>query len=656
MPVYTPLPLYQAYIAKSRYARFRDDLNRREHFPETVERYLTFMQEHLLEKHNHTIPNLDELREYMLNLDIVPSMRAYLTAGEAAKRDNTCIFNCAYTPINSFGAFAETVFVLSCGTGMGFSVERAEVEQLPEIPDTLDTNIHLDGMLFHGKKPSEIYEEFPEYRPLFSVITVEDSKEGWADAVKASFEVLMGGKIPHLDTHKVRPAGSRLRTFGGRASGPGVLVDLIDFISLTVLNARGRKLTPLECHDIMCKIAEVVIVGSSRRSALISLSDLDDPDMRECKSGNWYENFLYRSGANNSAVYNEKPSLGVFMNEWASLYNSFSGERGIFNREAALKQFARHGRRKARGRIGTNPCAEIFLEPKQFCNLTSATARPADSIQTLAKKVRLATQLGTYQSTMTHFPYLSKEWTENTEADRLLGVSFAGIFDCPTLLNARPDQLEYLRDVAVLENKRFAEMLGIPQSKAVTCIKPEGNSAELRGAGSGLHGRWSPYYIRRVRAAVSDPLTAFMIAKGVPFEFEIGKEDKSVVFDFPTKAPEGSVMRDSVNAIQHLELWLKFKRHWCEHNPSVTIYVKEHEWFEVGGWVYEHFDEICGVSFLPFDGGVYKQAPYQEITKEEYDRLMENFPQEIDFDELVEYDDNVEGSQTLACTGGQCEI
>lgn len=629
------LNLYQNFIAKSRYSRYLEDKQRREHFPETVDRYLAFMKAHLKKKFNHDIPNEEELREALLNQDITPSMRTLMTAGAALEHDNICAYNCAYAPVIDFQVIDEALLILMNGTGFGYSVEKKYIDLLPAFPAI----------------------ESKYFQPT---ITVEDSKEGWQHAVRDTFfYALKGYYFLDINTSKVRPKNSRLKTFGGRASGPEPLVELIQFILSTIRKAiatNNGKLTPLMVHEILCKVAQIVIVGGVRRSALLVLCDLDDKEMQQCKHGNWFETKPHLAMANISTAYNSTPSLGTFVQEWGSLISSYSGERGIFNREAARKIITKMGRRELFEDIGTNPCSEIILRPFQFCNLSGAVARPWDDMISLTKKVRLASQLGTYQSTLTYFPNLRKEWQENTEKERLLGVSFTGIFDCPALMNARPDQLEYLRNSVVWCNKDFANQLGIPQSVATTCIKPSGNESQLTDASSGLHGRFSPYYIRRVRASISDPLTSFMIAKGVPFELEIGKEDSSVVLEFPTKAPDKAVFRDDITAIEHLELWLKFQRHWCEHKPSVTIYVKEHEWFDVGKWVFEHFDEISGVSFLPYDGGIYKQAPYEEITEDKYKELMKTFPDHIDFDELIEYDDNVEGTQSLACTSGACEI
>jgi ribonucleoside-diphosphate reductase alpha chain len=472
--------------------------------------------------------------------------------------------------------------------------------------------------------------------------------------------LLYTGEIPKWDLSKVRPAGAPLKTFGGRSSGPGPLDELFKFVVRIFANAKGRKLTSLECHDIMCKIAEVVVVGGVRRSAMISLSNLSDDRMRNAKSGAWWEANVQRALSNNSAVYTEKPEVGMFLEEWLSLYQSKSGERGIFSREASQKVAKKNGRRDSTQEFGTNPCSEIILRPYQFCNLTEVVVRENDTDETLAKKVRIATILGTFQSTLTHFPYLRKIWQKNTEEERLLGVSLTGIYDSKLLNDYKdaklPGRLEKLRQVAIDVNKDLADELGIPVSAAITAVKPSGTVSQLVDAASGIHPRHDPYYFRRVRSDIKDPLTKHLITAGIPHEPDVTKPDSTVVFTFPKKAPEGATMRSDVSAIDHLELWLKYQRHWCEHKPSVTISVKEEEWPTVGAWVWEHFDEMSGVSFLPHDGGTYRQAPYETVTEEQYEELLSKMPTNIDWSQLVEREDNVEGVQTLACVAGGCEI
>jgi ribonucleoside-triphosphate reductase (thioredoxin) len=629
------MDIYQSYIHKSRYARYLDDKGRREHWEETVKRYFDFIQGHLKDKHGYDLSDLrSELEAAVVNLEIMPSMRALMTAGPALERDNTAGYNCSYLPVDDPKAFDEAMFILLCGTGVGFSVERQFISKLPEVPESIydsETNI-----------------------------VVKDSKEGWAKALRQVIALLYSGECPKWDVSRVRPAGARLKTFGGRASGPQPLIDLFNFVAKTFKGAKGRRLNSLECHDIMCKIGEVVVVGGVRRSAMISLSNLSDDRMRHCKSGAWWEANVQRALANNSACYTEKPDVGLFMQEWLSLYESKSGERGIFNREASQKQAAKNGRRDPNHEFGTNPCSEIILRPYQFCNLTEVVVRADDDEESLARKVHLASILGTFQSTLTNFPYLRKIWQKNTEEERLLGVSLTGILDNKMLSNPEnpelPKVLELLREQAVETNRRYAEALGIPQSAAITAIKPSGTVSQLVDSASGIHTRHDPYYIRRVRGDNKDPLTQHLIASGVPNEPDVTKPDSTTVFSFPKKAPEGALVRSDLTAIEHLKLWLIFQRHWCEHKPSITISVMEHEWPAVGAWVYEYFDEISGVSFLPMDGGTYRQAPYETVTKEVYEAAVAAMPSAIDWNAFAEIDDNVEGVQTLACTGGSCEI
>jgi len=632
----TKMTPYQEYIGKSRYSRYLDDKGRREHWPETVNRYFDFMTKHLKEKHNYDIPaNLrTELQTAVTNLEVMPSMRSIMTAGDALERQNIAGYNCSYLPIDDPKAFDEAMYILLCGTGVGFSVEQKYVNKLPEIP----TELFNSG----------------------TVINVKDSKEGWAKALRQVIALLYAGEIPKWDVSAVRPAGTRLKTFGGRASGPEPLVELFKYVVNKFKLAAGRKLTSLEAHDILCKVGEVVVVGGVRRSAMISLSDLSDDRMAHAKAGNWWDGNGQRALANNSAIYEVKPEVGKFMREWSSIYESHSGERGIFNRYASELQAAKSGRRELGKEWGTNPCSEIILRPYQFCNLSSVIVRSDDSVDTLRNKVRMATILGTFQSTMTHFPYLRKVWQTNTEEERLLGVSMTGILD-NTLLNdpdntELPNILEGLKNVAIDTNAEFADSIGIGRSAAITAIKPEGTVSQLTGTASGIHPQHSQYFIRRVRSDNKDPLTDFLKAQGFPAEPCVMKPESTTVFSFPMRVEKGAVLREDLNAIKHLRLWLLFQRHYCEHKPSVTISVNENEWPEVGAWVWNNFDEITGVSFLPMDGGTYRQAPYESMTEFEYHDMVSKMPLGIDWDKFIERTDNVEGAQTLACTAGGCEI
>lgn len=631
------MDVYQQYILKSRYARFIPEVNRREHLGETVRRYVDYMEAHVKEKHNYILDLTlkEELIAAIENMEVMPSMRALMTAGKALERDNTAGYNCSYLPVDDPKAFDECMHILMNGTGVGFSVERQYINKLPEIPE-------------------QLYDSD-------TVIVVKDSKEGWSKSLRMLIALLYSGEIPRWDTTKLRPAGAPLKTFGGRSSGPAPLEDLFRFVVNIFRNAVGRKLTSLECHDIMCKIAEVVVVGGVRRSAMISLSNLSDDRMRNCKTGSWWEANVQRALSNNSAVYTEKPDIGMFMEEWIALYQSKSGERGIFSRDASQRVAKKNGRRDPDHDFGTNPCSEIILRPYQFCNLTEVIVRANDTEQTLLRKVYLATILGTLQSTLTHFPYLRKIWQKNTEEERLLGVSFTGIYDSK-LLNDYKDpklahRLEALREMAVVTNRKFANDIGIPQSASVTAVKPSGTVSQLTDAASGIHPRHDPYYFRRVRSDNKDPITKHLINAGVMHEPDVTKPDSTTVFTFPKKAPEGAKVRGEISALDHLNLWLAYQRHWCEHKPSVTISVKEDEWMAVGAWVYEHFDEVSGISFLPYDGGTYRQAPYETITKQQYEDLLATTPTSIDWNALVEYEDLTEGIQTLACSAaGGCEI
>lgn len=622
---------YQAFIHTSRYARWLDKEQRRESWSETVNRY---MQNVVVPKTRDEVV-VDDIEEAILNLDVMPSMRAVMTAGPALERDNTAGYNCSYLPVDDVKSFDEAMFILLCGTGVGFSVERQYVSKLPDVPENL----------FKSD----------------TTIIVKDSKEGWAKALRQLIALLYSGEIPKWDTSLVRPAGAKLKTFGGRASGPAPLVELFNFVVQKFVGAKGRKLSSIECHDIMCKIGEVVVVGGVRRSAMISLSNLSDDRMRHAKSGNWWENEPQRALANNSVAYTEKPDAISFMREWMALVESGSGERGIFNRQASVKQAAKSGRRDASYEFGTNPCSEIILRPYQFCNLTEVVVRATDTVETLAEKVKVATILGTIQSTYTKFPYLRKIWQNNTEEERLLGVSLTGIMDNPLLTlknNGLDKTLEYLRDVAISTNADWAERLGIEPSAAITCVKPSGTVSQLVDSASGIHARHSHYYIRTVRGDVKDPLTQFMKDQGIPNEPCVMKPDSTVVFSFPVKAPDNAVVTEDLTAIDQLKMWLAYQRHWCEHKPSVTINVRKDEWFEVGSFVYQHFDEMSGVSFLPYNEHTYQQAPYQEVGKTEYESLLAIMPKSIDWSKLSEYEseDTTKGSQTLACSSGVCEI
>jgi len=627
---------YETYIAKSRYSRYLDDQGRREHWPETVHRYMKFMYKHLQENHNYTIDGAlyDRLFNAIVNREALPSMRSLMTAGDALTRQNVAGYNCSYMPIDDPKAFDEAMYILLCGTGVGFSVEQKYVNRLPEIPEKL-------------------YESN-------TVVHVKDSKEGWAKALRQVLALLWAGEIPKWDVSAVRPAGTRLKTFGGRASGPEPLVDLFKYAVSKFKGATGRKLHSIECHDLLCKIGEVVVVGGVRRSAMISLSDLGDDRMAKAKAGAWWDGNGQRALANNSAVYDVKPDVGQFMREWSSIYESHSGERGIFNRYASEIQASKNGRRVLDKEWGTNPCSEIILRPYQFCNLSSVIVRAGDTLESLKEKVAIATILGTFQSTMTNFPYLRKVWQTNTEEERLLGVSMTGILDNQLLNNAYdtelPKRLEELKNVAVDTNKHLAAELGINASAAITCVKPEGTVSQLTGTASGIHPQHSAYFIRRVRSDAKDPLTQFLKDAGFPWEPCVMKPESTVIFSFPMKTPEGARLREDLTAIEHLDLWLTFQRHWCEHKPSVTISVNENEWPKVGAWTWEHFDEITGVSYLPMDGGTYRQAPYESIDADTYSQLLDKMPTSIDWEKMTENTDNVEGAQTLACTAGGCEI
>ena len=620
---------YQNFIAVSRYARWMEEEGRRETWEETVQRYVDYMTEkvkgHLPKK---------QIFDAIHKLEVMPSMRALMTAGPALERDNTAGYNCSYMPVDDPKSFDEAMYILLCGTGVGFSVERQYVNQLPEIPKKLED--------------------------VNTVIEVQDSKEGWARALRKLIGHLYMGEVPMWDVSKVRPAGSRLKIFGGRASGPAPLVDLFNFTVALFRHNEGRKLSSYDCHNLMCKVGEVVVSGGVRRSAMISLSNLSDGRMRHAKSGKWWETAPQMALANNSVCYTDKPDGETFLREWTSLVESKSGERGIFNRTSAKKQAAKYGRRDPEHEFGTNPCSEIILRPYQFCNLTEVVIREKDKFDDLKKKVMLATILGTVQSTLTKFPYLRKVWNKNTEEERLLGVSLTGIMD-NELTNGRKHGLEKtltaLREVAVETNKEWAEVLGIPQSTAITCVKPSGTVSQLVDSSSGIHPRHSSYYIRTVRGDNKDPLTQFLIDSGIPAEADFMKPDTQTVFSFPMKSPKKSVKRDDMTAIEQLQTWLTYQRYWCEHKPSVTISVRDDEWMEVGAFVFKHFDEMSGVSFLPHSDHTYQQAPYQECTEAVYNDFSSKFGH-IDWNKFRDYEkvDTTSGSQTFACSGDSCEI
>ena len=622
---------YQAFIHTSRYAKWLNTENRRENWGETVDRYVT----------NLVFPKIKDdetvmaIREAITNLDVMPSMRAMMSSGEAFDRDNVAGYNCSYLPVDDVRSFDEAMFILLCGTGVGFSVERQYVNELPIVPMNL---INLD-----------------------ETIIVADSKEGWAYSLRTLITSLYSGVIPLWDVSLVRPAGAKLKTFGGRASGPAPLVDLFNFVVAKFKEAQGEKLTSLQCHDIMCKIGEVVVVGGVRRSAMISLSNLSDDRMRHAKSGAYWEANGQRNLANNSVAYTDKPDSTSFMREWLSLVESGTGERGIFNRQAAQNQAAKNGRRDASYEFGTNPCSEIILRPYQFCNLTEVVIRSTDTEQDLERKIAIATILGTLQATYTKFPYLRKVWQDNTDEERLLGVSLTGIMDNPLTTTANPDLqglLERLRAVSVEVNKEWSAKLGIAVSTAITAVKPSGTVSQLVNSASGIHARHSEYYIRTVRGAFNDPLTQFMKDQGIPWEPCAHQPDTTVVFSFPQKSPEQAVLTENTTAIQQLDTWLAYQRHYCEHKPSVTINVLADEWLEVGAYVYKNFDEMSGVSFLPYSEHIYQQAPYQQCDKERYEAFLKLMPKAIDWSKLSDYEieDTTIGSQTLACSGDSCEI
>ena len=632
-----PTP-YQDFIHKSRYARWDDARGRRETWEETVDRYLDYMCEHVQKNHNFSVDDYGDLYEILrtsiLNLQVMPSMRAMMTAGGALERDNVCGYNCSYIPVDSPRAFDECMYILMCGTGVGFSVERRNIDKLPTV------NEHFEDST--------------------TVIKVADSRAGWARALRELIAMLYVGQIPVLDVEDVRPSGAKLKTMGGRASGPAPLIDLYHFAIKLFTKAKGRKLYPIECHDLMCKIGEVVVVGGVRRSALISLSNLNDDQMRHAKSGDWWKTETQRALSNNSIAYKTKPEMETFMREWLALYESKSGERGMFNREAADNQVSRNGRRETGHDWGTNPCSEIILRPYQFCNLSEVVVRSEDTLDTLKDKVRVATILGTFQSTLTDFKYLRKICKQNTEEERLLGVSLTGIMDHNVLSKTADSErwIKAMKQVAIDTNQEYAAILGIPQSVAITCVKPSGTVSQLVDASSGIHARHNNYYIRTVRADNNDPLTQFLKSEGIPNEPDVTKPTYTTVFSFPVKAPDNAITRKNVSAVEQLVLWKIYAEHWCEHKPSVTVSVKEEEWMEVGAWVYRNFDIVSGISFLPYDDHVYQQAPYQDCTEEDYTAMLMDTPKSIDFQKLSDYEkeDHTNGNKELACSAGVCEV
>ena len=620
---------YQQYIHKSRYARYLPEEQRRETWEETVNRYLNYWCDRVeLNEFDQS-----EIFQSIHELDVMPSMRALMTAGEALDRDNVAGFNCSYMPIDHPKAFDEMMYVLMCGTGVGFSVERQYVSKLPEVAE--------------------------DFHDTDTVIHVADSKIGWAKAYRELVSLLYSGQLPKWDVSGVRPAGATLKTFGGRASGPEPLVDLFNFTVEVFRQAAGRKLSSIECHDLCCKIAQIVVVGGVRRSALISLSNLTDDRVRRAKSGQWWVDNPQRGLANNSACYTEKPDFEAFLNEWKSLYESRSGERGMFSRVASQKQAAKNERRDATYDFGTNPCSEIILRPYQFCNLSEVVVRSSDTLEDLKRKVRVATILGTLQATLTDFRYLRKVWKNNTEEEALLGVSLTGIMDHP-MLSGRQDRetlkewLTALKETAIETNKIWADRLGINTSAAITAVKPSGTVSQLVDSASGIHPRYADQYIRRVRADARDPLCQVLEAAGVPVEDDV-MSPTTKVFSFPIKSPDGAVVASEMGAMEQLELWEIYQDFWCEHKPSMTCYYRDNEFLEVGQWLYNKFDKISGVSFLPYSEHTYQQAPYEPIDLETFEKLKEEFPETIDWS-ISENSDMTEGSQQLACTGNNCEL
>jgi len=631
---------YENFIALSRYARWMSEENRRETWGETVDRYFDYMLNSIGKNNGYTPDEslLKELKEAVYNRDVMPSMRSVMTAGAALDRDHVAGYNCSFIPVDSPRSFDETMYILMCGTGVGFSVEYKYVNKLPSIPESFEKST--------------------------TIIVVEDSKSGWAKAFRELLALLWSGQIPAIDVSKLRPAGARLKTMGGRSSGPQPLVNLFDFTIAKFKSAAGRSFKPIEAHDIMCKIGEIVVVGGVRRSALISLSNINDIEMAQAKTGNWWEHNPQRALSNNSVAYSRKPEMEQFIAEWKSLYDSKSGERGIYNVAAAQKQAAKYGRRDPEIHYGTNPCSEIILRPYQFCNLSEVVLRENDTKKDIERKVELATILGTWQATLTDFKYLRKIWKDNTEEERLLGVSLTGQFG-HRFMSGKEDLVSLeaflmtLREKARETNKKEAGKIGIPESAAITCVKPSGTVSQLVGVSSGMHAWHSPHYIRTVRGSKGDPISTFLKEVGIPVEDDVMKPNDTYVFSFPIKAPEGAVVRNDLTAIEHLNIWLVYQRAWCEHKPSITVSVKEDEWMDVGAWVYKNFDEVSGISFLPHSDHSYKQAPYQEVSKEEYEDLVAKMPNNIRWEDLSFYEteDGTSTNATLACSSdGNCEL
>jgi len=627
---------YQQFIHLSRYSRWSYDHKRRESWEETVDRYFNFFKEHLKDNYDYPLKDQDisELKEAVLNLDIMPSMRCLMTAGPALKKENVAGYNCSYVHVDCLRSFDEILYVLMNGTGIGFSVERKHTEKVPPLPD--------------------------EFHDTDTTIVVADSKLGWAKAFKELVSLIWSGLIPKWDLSNVREAGSILKTFGGRASGPEPLDSLFNFVINLTQSARGRILRPIECHDIVCKIAEVVVVGGVRRSALLSLSDIDDDEMRHAKTGEWWRDNPQRALANNSANYHEVPQTGTFLREWTSLYESKSGERGLFSSKASASQAKKNSDRLIDQEayvFGTNPCSEIILRSREFCNLSEVVIRSDDTIINIGRKVKLATMLGTIQSTLTNFKYLTREWTRNCEEERLLGVSLTGIMDNKLTANPKPSELESLRSIAIQTNIALAGEIGINPSASITCVKPSGTVSQLVDSASGIHSRHSPYYIRRVRMDAKDPLTSYMQDLEWAWEPDITKPNDTVVFSFPIQSPKGCITRNDRSALTQLETWKVYQEHWCQHKPSITITVKEEEWLEVGAWVLKNFDVMSGVSFLPHSDHIYKQAPYEDCNKKTYKELN-NMICEAHWEDLTQYEqeDYTVASQELACVAGACEI
>ena len=631
---------YENFIALSRYARWMSEENRRETWGETVDRYFDYMLNYIGKNNGYTPDEslLKELKEAVYNRDVMPSMRSVMTAGAALDRDHVAGYNCSFIPVDSPRSFDETMYILMCGTGVGFSVEYKYINKLPSIPESFEKST--------------------------TIIVVEDSKSGWAKAFRELLALLWSGQIPAIDVSKLRPAGARLKTMGGRSSGPQPLVNLFDFTIAKFKSAAGRSFKPIEAHDIMCKIGEIVVVGGVRRSALISLSNINDIEMAQAKTGNWWEHNSQRALSNNSVAYSRKPEMEQFIAEWKSLYDSKSGERGIYNVAAAQAQAAKYGKRDPDIHYGTNPCSEIILRPYQFCNLSEVVLRENDTKKDIERKVELATILGTWQSTLTDFKYLRKIWKDNTEEERLLGVSLTGQFGHKFMsgkedLVALETFLITLREKARETNKKEAEKIGIPESAAITCVKPSGTVSQLVGVSSGMHAWHYAYYIRTVRCSKGDPISTFLKEVGIPVEDDVMKPNDTYVFSFPIKAPDGAVVRNDLTAIEHLNIWLVYQRAWCEHKPSITVSVKEDEWMEVGAWVYKNFDDVSGISFLPMSDHSYKQAPYQEVSKEEYEDLVSKMPESIRWEDLSFYEteDGTSTNATLACSSdGNCEL